>query len=492
MHGRLVLGFDDDAERVTVPDEPAHPLENTLGQTAISEEETGPTPSTARRQPLSAVAIIAFACFFGLGSGVVLSFGAIAGMGWLSFNTSSPEEKEPETPILAAGPELQPNMTFSFAAIEQPESSALFVYTNVDTLIPGQFPPVYLYSPLPTDKMIAPVKSRGPRLVSAGVEFEQVSQNDFQPNDFSAVFENPQYLSVIPEPPSANNASRDEVFVLPETSNVNPMVTVASLSPPLLDHGKNLIFVSKDEARSAQPVLASAPVLHKGEPGDVPQVFSQRPLKLSVFDKGLPQFTVASLADDDVLSIISSIAPPPQRRFSTSIPSVGETTFEVPRLPQVGRAHEQSRSLASKLGFDPETASRIKLVTFAPTSIKEDSIESNKEILDATGFSASTVNRVNYRVSQTHVRYYRSQDKDAALAVASEVGGIARDFTGVRNPPPGGRIEVYLEGRGKGASRTAGTKQRFTAAQRRANQKARLERSIVGSLRRGEQFGSSQ
>ncbi len=53
---------------------------------------------------------------------------------------------------------------------------------------------------------------------------------------------------------------------------------------------------------------------------------------------------------------------------------------------------------------------------------------------------------VDYRISATHVRYYHSEDRDAAETFADGIGAVARDFTDYKTPETAGYLEVYLKG----------------------------------------------
>ncbi|PWK49840.1 hypothetical protein C8D95_1215 [Silicimonas algicola] len=56
------------------------------------------------------------------------------------------------------------------------------------------------------------------------------------------------------------------------------------------------------------------------------------------------------------------------------------------------------------------------------------------------------ISRVNYRVGETHVRFYHEGDAAVAAALAQMIGTEEKDFTSFRPTPPAGTLEVFLAG----------------------------------------------
>lgn len=478
---------EDTAESATALDETFLLYKNKFGTAAKSSGKAA--RQTGRRLALPVVATVTFACFFGLGSGIILAYGALVKTGWLSASTAVEGEKETTTARVAAGPQVEPAEVLSSPAIEQPDTGASSIYTAFDSQESGEVQPPSVLTQLPTGRIGPLADPSGSEFGVGEMDLEEASQSQFQPSELSVILENPVHLSFSSGTVHEKDTLLDEVGFLPEKSNIDVMVAMAGLTPPPLDQGKQLTFDRSVEEKSGQVIIALTPVLQQVEPTEFPQVFSDPSPRFSVFDGELPQFAVAFSAGNTSLPNFPSATPPPEIPVARTIRSFDKNDLE---LPNVGAAREQRGNLAALLGFDPVSASMIELVTFAPKSISDDGVAKNTEFLESTGFVASAVNRVNYRVSNTQVRYYRSQDEGVASALASEIGGIVRDFTNVANPPSMGLIEVYLKGEGSGARTTTGTPPKLTAAQRLANQKAQLERNIVNSLRRGEQFGPLQ
>jgi amino acid permease len=69
-----------------------------------------------------------------------------------------------------------------------------------------------------------------------------------------------------------------------------------------------------------------------------------------------------------------------------------------------------------------------------------------KSLLSAAGYAVDRTVRVDFRISQTNVRYFHPEDAELAAGVAEAVAGTARDFTDYRPSPDPGTIEVWLEG----------------------------------------------
>ena len=67
-------------------------------------------------------------------------------------------------------------------------------------------------------------------------------------------------------------------------------------------------------------------------------------------------------------------------------------------------------------------------------------------VLSGAGFAVAETRRVDFRISQTNVRYFHEEDAEVAAGVAQTVSGVARDFTDYEPSPDPGTIEVWLEG----------------------------------------------
>jgi hypothetical protein len=312
--------------------------------------------------------------------------------------------------------------------------------------------------------------------------------NAFQPSDIFVSFDhNPAELASIPRLQAVPDQAGDTLPMLPETSLVQVASFVASPTPPPVENSAQILGSAKD----AMPVRIAMPALFKGTPDGVPEDVQQQAEQLVVFDDVIQGFVYRGPSDIDVFVKASIIDSPPAKAVSVRAPVIGRQAFD---LPEIGPPPDAKPTLAAKLGLSTEAAKQVELVTFAPTNVSDERIAGNAELLSSTGFPVADVNRVNFTVSQNHVRYYSLDDEKVARAIAAEIGGPARDFTNLRNAPPPGRVEIWLQGNGTAASSTTTAPTRtVTAAERRAAAKAQLERSLVNSLRRGDHWkGLSQ
>lgn len=120
-------------------------------------------------------------------------------------------------------------------------------------------------------------------------------------------------------------------------------------------------------------------------------------------------------------------------------------------------------------------AADLEMWIFAPARVDEGVVASAQALLEGFNLPVQDVYRVPFRVSETHIRYYDAASEAAAVKLAAELGGVPRDFTNSGANPPPGTLEVYLEGRGGGASGSSGGSQ--------AIDPERLRQSIISKLR---------
>ena len=95
---------------------------------------------------------------------------------------------------------------------------------------------------------------------------------------------------------------------------------------------------------------------------------------------------------------------------------------------------------------------------FVPNKASDDLVEPIVASMIKSGFVPSKESRVAFRISESHVRFYHSIDRDRAEELAATFGGEARDFGSTRKKPDPGTLEVWLAGSGKGERRTAAAK----------------------------------
>lgn len=435
----------------------------------------------------SSMPMVAFACFFGLGFGMVLSFGVVVAMGWISVNdirrdvvVSEPGSIAVEAPAVStvALSELTPventeSMTFAVPASENPVGS-------------DKRHTPELHAAVSADPVAPAINAPAPRFDTAAVDDAIISGLSFQPVDVFLPFESPVHPAVAPRLQGVLDETEDALPILPQKSTVKVASVVANLNQPLIEKSRHFPASTND----VTPARMAMPALFEGSPGVVPKGVQQQPDRLVVFDDGIQGFVYSAPSDLDLLIRASVVDAPPTKAISARVPVIGRQAFE---MPEIGPADVKS-TLSAQLGMNADAARRFRLVTFAPTNVSEEKIADNAEFLSATGFPVASVNRVDFRVSKNHVRYYNASDEKVARAIAAEIGGAARDFTYLRNAPPPGQVEIWLQGNSKAVRAATGTqRQPVSAAQRRAAAKAQLEQRLVNSLRRGDHLkGSSQ
>ena len=119
---------------------------------------------------------------------------------------------------------------------------------------------------------------------------------------------------------------------------------------------------------------------------------------------------------------------------------------------------------------------------FAPGSVTNEVLERTQTTAEALNLSLQAVNRVNFRISRTQVRYYDRESAEAAVQLAAQIDAVPRDFStsGIDAQP--GTLEVYLAGRSTGA-RSASTASNQRAAP--SNNADRLRNSVIDRIRAG-------
>lgn len=458
----------------------------------VDQANSGSWFGTSRRPNMLILAFIAFACFFGLGAGLALSLAAAINMGWLSVNVSSSETSDDlqSSAMQTVGPQSEMSVETDASLTGDaslPESS--FADRNLVADLPADDD---LAAPSGPDRVLVGLETSRQRLGSADVVEELVSPDTPEPAEFRYVFTDSLPLSEQPDKLPGKDDAGDRLPQLPETNNVAAMLVVDDLAPLSVD-GIKLASLSLE---NSLPDLPPSPVLNEIEPGAMPQVSREPPRKLAVFDgmldvTAMPGATPVSLVPD-----IPAIGNPPDKSQTASLSVLEGSEYAAFAMP--GDSDEQLAplSLADKLAEEGAPTDRVYLVTFAPQSISEADMAVQTALLSVTGFTSDAVNRVNYRVSSTHVRYYNRGDARVAGAIAAQLGAEARDFTNIKNPPPPGRIEVYLAGDSGANARSVSTQRRPTtnesqarAVQREAGEKARLVQSIVSRLQRGAHRG---
>ncbi len=131
---------------------------------------------------------------------------------------------------------------------------------------------------------------------------------------------------------------------------------------------------------------------------------------------------------------------------TTSVPPLSEVRA-VDALPAPQVLESQGEAEA---GWTPTAglgvALPIRLSVFAPSALEADPVAALVASVEAGANTDSVLSPVDFKVSATHVRYYREEDLPAAKQVAALAGGTVRDFTGYAPQPAKGTVELWLAG----------------------------------------------
>jgi len=125
----------------------------------------------------------------------------------------------------------------------------------------------------------------------------------------------------------------------------------------------------------------------------------------------------------------------------------------------------------------------------APESIADADLTATLLGLQGAGFRLGENDRVSFKVSKNHVRFYHETDRAVAEALAARIGAEARDFTASDYDPPEGMIELWLQGSGPKVAAAKPAKPAKKAARSQTTRAASKERkapsedSVIKSLR---------
>lgn len=143
---------------------------------------------------------------------------------------------------------------------------------------------------------------------------------------------------------------------------------------------------------------------------------------------------------------------------STALPEV-VSRFFVPPYPALDGVRPVALAPALPgLTRDPsppvDTAPRLSVAgagglsvrVAVPQTAPEEDLARISAILGGAGIEIGSVDRVPYRISASHLRYFHPRDAQAAAVLAGALNLEMRDFTRFRPAPPDGMIEVFVAG----------------------------------------------
>lgn len=432
---------------------------------------------------------VAFVCFFGLGFGMVLSLGAVLALGWIPFPEFTVEEEGEATPSPTFIPEVSSIDADAFTGSATASGAPELLMSNdvsAETTNVQRDAPDPLSGTAP-DVFAADAQLSAPKPDDGAFSAATASRLDFQPASLATTFVKPVQT---PEAPATRltrpDLSGDSLPQLPEVSNIDTGTVVATLKAPVQDEGAIALAAVGDEVFAAKSVSSLAVSV----PDTVPSLLDAAPTDIEVLDRGVPERFASLDLEADLGTPATTVEDPPVRTGTFTLPDFQETALN---LPEIGTPHQRVPESASVSLSGVAGLGQISLVKIAPTNVTESRMSEMAETLSAAGVQVSSVDRVNYRVSQTHTRYYNRQDEEAAQQIAAAVGGVARDFTNFASPPPPGLIELYLEGQRRAvrtataprttATAAAATTSTRTNTERREELRSTLTDRVIDNLR---------
>lgn len=129
----------------------------------------------------------------------------------------------------------------------------------------------------------------------------------------------------------------------------------------------------------------------------------------------------------------------------TAVPTVLPEAFVVPAT--VTRPDALGASTADPAPALPglvQTAASVRVG--APASVSDGALAVLGARLDAAAKVETTLTRVNFTISATHVRFFHTDDAEIARTLAEASGGGVRDFTDFSPKPAPGTLELYVAG----------------------------------------------
>jgi hypothetical protein len=176
-----------------------------------------------------------------------------------------------------------------------------------------------------------------------------------------------------------------------------------------------------------------------------------------------------------------------------SVPTRPTVTRYDGALPDIVTRPWHPTDFWAELGLSADQTARVELVLNAPDSVEEERMVARAASLDATGLPLDKQNRVSFKITKPHIRYYNNADAPLAQALADKFDVELRDFSrnGADNGP--NRIEFWMAGE---TDRKPVTKQRVAKKKRaapprrktvrRVDPKQALRQRLARKLRQGD------
>lgn len=154
-----------------------------------------------------------------------------------------------------------------------------------------------------------------------------------------------------------------------------------------------------------------------------------------------PDATVRTAAAEVVTVPSGDEAGPEATESGDLVPQDGEAAETIPADGVV-----EADGPASDPPSEPLAEVSAILRVHAAPRVTDTELADAVASLTSAGYVVGDTVRVDFRISQTNVRYFHDADGEVASGVAETLSAESRDFTDYRPLPDPGTIEVWLEG----------------------------------------------
>lgn len=248
-------------------------------------------------------------------------------------------------------------------------------------------------------------------------------------------------VSAVSRPPAGTfvpGGTASQPALPPDSPDIPKITVLASLSGP-----SGLPFKPVAPVADAQPMPDLTPIRRPALQASVPEVsFVAAPEPGAM----LP-ISFAHPAPHTAAAFVGTGLPDSAPRIVEPPPGAPQTILADPVADPITSSGPLGLPLAAA-GTLPDALASRQVTVMAPESIAEADLTAMVAGLQDAGTRLGGTERVSFKVSKSHVRFYHDGDKSAAEALAARIGGDARDFTTSDINPPEGLIELWLEGSG--------------------------------------------
>ncbi len=195
----------------------------------------------------------------------------------------------------------------------------------------------------------------------------------------------------------------------------------------------------------------------------------------------------------DELSAAPALAPEFSPFESSTVPITNPTLvarYEAVS-PEVVTVPWRAPNFLAQLGMSTEQTAGLELVLNAPDSVAEEDMVAQAGSLGETGLVLQKQNRVPFKITKPHIRYYNNADARLAQALAVKFDVEARDFSSNGADNGANRIEFWMAGQTdrkpaatKRVAKKKSTPRRKTV--RRVDPTQALRQKLARKLRQGD------